>query len=214
MIKKFIQFIEESYLEGSRQPLYHLTGRLYSILETDLLKCGKPAKNSHGSDKSISLTRNIDFGLDNSGLDQLIEIDVDKLRNSGIKTYPVDEWAWKDGKRNLDVIKKVNFIKSNFDEVKSGERGTKHNLDLPKNPLLETEFEERIYKDITNLGKYIISLNFTKEPTATGEIEIVKDYLSKYPHIKVNLMDKDNKRKRTDITYKFEETKDQVNSPF
>lgn len=212
-IKNFIEFIKESYLEGSRQPIYHITYKLISILQTDLLKCGKPSRTSHGKDKSISLTRNIDFGHDGANLDEMIELDVDKLRNSGIKTYPVDEWAWKDGKRNIDVIKKVNFIKSNFVEVKDGKRGTKHNLDLPKDPILETEFEERIYQDVTNLGKYIISLNFGEKPSIEY-FNVVKDYLQKYPHIKIYLMDKYNKRKRTDITYKFVETKDQVVSQF
>ena len=209
IIKSFIEFIDESYLSGSRQPLYHVTYRLYDILKTDLLKCGKPSRTSHGSSKSISLTRNIDFRHDGANLDEIIELDVDKLRNSGIKTYPVDEWAWKDGKRNLDVIKKMNFIKSNFDEVKSRRRGTKHNLDLPKEPILETEFEERIYQDITDLGKYLISLNFVKEPGA-GDFDVVRNYLIKYPHIKVYLMDKDNRRKKTDITYKFVESKEKV----
>ena len=61
IIKSFIEFIDESYLSGSRQPLYHLTGRLQSILLTDLLKCGKPSRPSHGNFNSISLTRNIDY---------------------------------------------------------------------------------------------------------------------------------------------------------
>ena len=218
IIKKFIEFTNESYLEGSRQPIYHITRHLYDILKTDLLKCNKPARTSHGKDKSISLTRNIDFSDVPSN--EIIELDVDKLINSGIKTYPVDEWAWKNGKRNLDTINlSRNLSKSGFDEFKKGNRGTKHNLDLPKEFKLETEFEERIYKDITNLGKYIISLNFRQEPSrgiydTSGDFGVVKDYLQKYPHIKVYLMDKDNRRKRTDITYKFVETKDQVLSQF
>lgn len=205
IIKRFIEFINESYLIGSRQPLYHITSRLYDILDTDLLKCGNPSRTSHGSDKSISLTRNIDFSHNIYG--QIIELDIDKLRKAGIKTYPVDEWAWKDGKRNIDVVKNMNFIKSKFDEVKSGKRGTKHNLDLPKDPILETEFEERIYQDITDLGKYLISLNFLREPLNKYEILIVHEFLKKYPHIKVYLMDKDNRRKKTDITYKFVDNK-------
>ena len=213
-VKRFIEFIEESYLSGSRQPIYHITYRLQSILLTDLLKCGKPSRASHGSDKSISLTRNIDFSDVPAG--EIIELDVDKLRNSGIKTYPVDEWAWKSGKRNIDVVKNMSFIKSNFDEVKSGKRGTKHNLDLPKEFTLETEFEERIYQDVPNLGKYIISLNFEKEPwmVSKTDFDVIKNYLKKYPHIKIYLIDKDNRRKRTDVTYKFVETKDQVPSQF
>ena len=38
IIKKFIEFTNESYLEGSRQPIYHITRHLYDILKTDLLK--------------------------------------------------------------------------------------------------------------------------------------------------------------------------------
>ena len=210
-IKTFSEFINESYLEGSRQPLYHLTHRLESILLTDLLKCGKPSKPSHGNFNSISLTRNIDFGHDESRQDEIIELDSDKLRKAGIKSYPVDELSWgKDAKRRLDPR---NLSKSGFDSVKLGLRGTKHNLDLPKDPILETEFEERIYQDINNLGKYLISLNFVNEPSE-GYFDVVKNYLSKYPHIKVYLIDEDNSRKKTDITYKFVETKDQVVSQF
>jgi hypothetical protein len=89
IIKKFIEFIDESYLSGSRQPLYHITSRLQAILVTDLLKCGRPARASQGND-------NIDFTHTD---DYIIELDNDKLRKYGIKSYPVDEWAWKDGKR-------------------------------------------------------------------------------------------------------------------
>jgi hypothetical protein len=198
IIKKFIEFIDESYLSGSRQPLYHITSRLQAILVTDLLKCGRPSRASQGNDKSISLTRNIDFTHTD---DDIIELDNDKLRKYGIKSYPVDEWAWKDGKRYHD-ISKYNFSKSNFKEVKAGRRGTKHNLNLPKEPILETEFEERIYQDIPNLGKYLISLNFTRELNI-DQNRIVSDYLKKYPHIKIYLMDENNRRKRTEITSKF-----------
>ena len=207
IIKRFIEFIDESYLGGSRQPLYHLTGRLQSILLTDLLKCGKPSRPSHGNFNSISLTRNIDYGHDGSGQGEIIELDSDKLRKAGIKSYPVDELSWgKDAKRKLDSR---NLSKSGFDSVKSGLRGTKHNLDLPKEPILETEFEERIYQDITDLGKYLISLNFVREPGA-GDFDVVKNYIVKYPHIKIYLMDKDNRRKKTDITYKFVENKNKI----
>jgi hypothetical protein len=154
MILKYKQFIKEAYLSGSKQPLYHFTKNLPKILETDILKRSIPSGQTHGYEKSISFTRNIDFS------DLLtwfyLELDTDKLFNYGIKSYPVDEAGWKVVSKKSDT----KTQKSNFDSVKSGLRGTKHNLNLPnlKEVTLETEFEERIYKDIPNLGKYIISI--------------------------------------------------------
>jgi hypothetical protein len=45
-VKRFIDFVNESYLKGGRQPLYHytFTHRLTSIIETDTLKMGNPAR--------------------------------------------------------------------------------------------------------------------------------------------------------------------------
>jgi hypothetical protein len=171
------------------------------------LRCGRPSRPSHGKFNSISLTRNIDYGLDGSGYGEIIELDVDELRKWGIKSYPVDELSWdKDAKRKIDPR---NLSKSGFDEIKRGLRGTKHNLNLPKRPLLEIEFEERIYVDIENLGRYIISLNFVKNPDIKLS-NIITEYLKKYPHIRVYLVNEDNRRKKIDITYQFVTKKDKV----
>ncbi len=179
-IKNFYDFTNEAYLEGGRAPIYHFTysHKLPNILADDELKTSKPSRQSHGHDKSISLTRNIDY-FEKSGF--CFELDADKLRIFGYKIYPVDEWAWKEGKPNLDAIRRFNFCKSNFAEVKSGKRGTKHKLDLPKDPILETEFEERIYKNIKNLGKYILKIYISYDIND----KYLKDYLRKYPHIRV-----------------------------
>jgi hypothetical protein len=205
-IQTFVEFIEESYLEGSRQPLYHLTYRLGAILDSDLLKCGKPSRSTHGKDKSISVTRNIDFSHDGLGISEIIELDADKLIRAGIRPYPADELG--------SVIKQDktrNFSKSNFDEVKSGKRGTKHGLDLPTDPVLETEFEERIFQDIPNLGRYVmsISLEINKLHGYPELKNKISEYLKKYPHIKVFEFNQENRRKRTDITYRFQDA--QVN---
>ena len=204
-IQTFVEFIEESYLGGSRQPLYHLTTRFVDILDSDLLRCGKPTRVTHGKDKSISVTRNIDFSHDGAGISEIIELDADKLMRAGIRPYPADELG--------SVIKQDktrNFSKSNFDEVKSGKRGTKHGLDLPTDPVLETEFEERIFQDIPNLGRYIMSINLERSNSNRNralEIESkISEYLKKYPHIKVFEYEPENRRKRTDITYRFEDT--------
>jgi len=206
MIIKSFKIFNESYLRGSRQPLYHITRSIYTILKGDILKSSKPSRPSHGKIKSISLTRNIDFTSDNY-IAQVIEIDVDKLLNDGIKSYPVDEISWEeDGTINKSYVSgKRNLSKSGFNEFKKGTRGTKHNLDLPKKYHLEYEFEERVFQNIEKLGKYIISLNFTKDTFLKDEIEIIRDYLNKYPHIVIKIIDKDNRRKSSDITYKFSE---------
>ena len=198
MIKKFNDFILEelAYLSGHRQPLYHFTYRLKTVLETDMLKMGNPTRGAFGKTKSISVTRNPDFS-DAGHI--FFELDYTKLYNDGYKALPVDEWAWgKDAKPSHRTPSTNNFGKSQFPEVLSGRRGTKHGTNiLHKVGILETEFEERFFTDIKDLGKYIISINF---PSTENYTEVLKKYLEKYPHIKVYNIDKDNHRKKNDIT--------------
>jgi hypothetical protein len=206
ILKKFNQFILEAYLKGGRGPIYHFTSsyNFLQILKSDILKISKPSRSTH-KEKSISFTRNIDF-MD-ARKDYCFELDVDKLIMNGYKPLPVDEIGWVSGK----VKGGKSYIKSNFDSIKKGVRGTKHNLNLPKlsknidifNPssdvvTLETEFEERIYKDIEKLGKYIISIyvNYNNY----DYIENIKSYLLKYPHIKVHKVIDNDFRKTKEIT--------------
>lgn len=77
-IKRFKEFIKEAYLLGGRAPIYHFTNRILSIIESDELKTSRPARKSHGMEKSISLTRNKNY-REYSFYDCL-ELDVDKLR--------------------------------------------------------------------------------------------------------------------------------------
>lgn len=193
-IKKFNEFINEAYLKGGRQPLYHYTSdyNITKILSDDLLKISSVAR-PRGT-KAICLTRNPYYTLDgNVKNSPRIVLDYDKLIRDGYRSYPVDEI----GIAAISSNKDRNLIKSNFKEVKSGTRGTKHGLDLPKTPQLETEFEERIYKDIKNIGNYIISIEFSKSPNSINEI---RSYLNKYPHIIINIYDSENRHKVTDIT--------------
>ena len=215
MIKKFNDFVLEelSYLSGHRQPLYHFTYRLNAVLDTDMLKMGNPTRGAFGKTKSISVTRNVDFS-DAGHI--FFELDYTKLYNDGYKAIPVDEWAWsKQGKPN-PLAKGRNFNKSKFPEVLAGRRGTKHGLKTLQHKVgtLETEFEERFFTDIKDLGKYIISINFPVSKDEPGSVwtakyeDGVKDteirkYLEKYPHIKVYNIDKDNHRKKVEITDKY-----------
>lgn len=199
MIKKFEEFINESYLGGHRQPLYHFTRNLDTILKTDLLKMSKPARGTYGKTLSISVTRNVDYA--DAG-DIFFELDYSKLYNDGYIAYPVDEWAWnRDGTVNKNT-KKYSFGKSNFREIESGRRGIKHNIsNLPKIGSLEIEFEERFYKNIENLGKYIISINGPELHYSSN----IEKYLEKYPHIKIYSVDKNNHRIKKEITKDIKE---------
>ena len=209
MIKKFNDFVLEelAYLSGHRQPLYHFTFSLKGVLDSDMLRMGNPTRGTFGKTKSISVTRNPDFAEHGH---IFIELDNTKLYNDGYKAIPIDEWAWsKQGTPN-PLAKGRNFNKSKFAEVVAGKRGTKHGLKTLQHKVgtLETEFEERFFTDIKDLGKYIISINFPKTETTSKYEDGVRDteirkYLEKYPHIKVYNVDKDNHRKKVEITDKY-----------
>lgn len=197
-VKTFQEFVNEAYLEGSRQPLYHYTflSRLSSIIESNILKMGTPAR-PRGS-KAICLTRNPYFSHDGVGLECRISLDYDKLKNDGYRSHPFDEV----GTVTKDT-KNINFIKSNFPSIKQGKRNIQHGLDLPKiGTGLEVEFEERIYKDIKNIGKYIISIDFSNESTAL-RLSVLDRYLEEYPHIKIKVFDEKYKSQTKDITNKI-----------
>lgn len=198
-IFNFEEFVNESYLKGSRAPIYHYTRRyaFSKILDSDTLKLGRPSREIRNNGKATALTRNPYYTHDGASLNSpRFVLDLDKLKNDGIRSYPVDEIgiAMKQG-----GMTNKNFSKSNFDEVKSGKRGTAHGLDLPETPALETEFEERIYKDVPNLSKYIISIDLATEPDNSLKQEL-KKYLQKYPHIVINLYDTKKRHQVTDIT--------------
>lgn len=205
IIKKYIEFIEESYLSGHLQPLYHFTDNLHIILKEDILKRSKPTRASKKSPISISLTRNMDYIEADYGY--FLELDANLLLIDGYKSYPVDEWALDpddiqdDEVSGVKRLKKLHLGKSNFNSIKNSYRGTKHNLNLPEVEEVdqEIEFEERIFKDIKNLGKYIISINIRININE----DILKDYLQKYPHIIVYQYDEDNHRLRENITKKY-----------
>ena len=188
---KFIQTFE-SYLKGGRAPLYHFTYRLADIVRDDLMKMKKPAVDKLGnrtSDdrylqlKSNSYTRSQTYS--DGGQAARICLDTDLLIRHGYIPKPLDE---------VGVVANKNNSKSNAPRKflsYTTPRKIHHNLDLKhkKTPVMEYEFEERIYKDIKNFGKYIIYIDIRDNINKYDLIEYVK----KYPHIiirKLNFQDR------------------------
>jgi len=206
IIKRFLDFVNESYLKGGRQPLYHYSRRpgIIGIINDDVLKMGSVAR-PRGS-KAICLTRSPYFTHDGvAKASPRIVLNHDKLKNDGYNSLPVDEIGIAGNKSKHSG----NFTKSKFDNIKSGKRPVPNGLDLPKPGWmgLEVEFEERIYSDIKDIGKYIISFEFAKESDIPKGDLI--NYLEKYPHIVINLYDSNKRNTVVDITDKIIE-KDKV----
>ena len=204
-MKSFMEFTNESYLSGSRAPIYHYTGvyRIVSIIKSDELRMGNPCRPK-GS-KAICLTRSPYFTHDGGASnDPRLVLDIDKLRNDGYISYPFDEIGSEFVKKNRrsgtpNSKEEKNFIKSNFQSIKSGQRNVNHGLNLPKvGSGMEVELEERIYKDIKNIGKYIISIEFVDDPIRI--YPELSNYLKKYTDIKINLYNEKKRNKTTDIT--------------
>ena len=186
---KYIQTFE-SYLGGSRAPLYHGTSTysLSSILETDMLKVNHPTRDRYGRNrynkdqiKSISLTRD-KYYCEN---DSIIMLDNDLLYNDGYKSHPIDELGAALPKGHK-YYKKYNKHLNAFNGFKRIRHGDSVDLSKVNNLVaLDEEYEERIYKNIKNLGKYIISIIFKGDNMNSQYYDFIKEYIKKYPHINV-----------------------------
>ena len=193
----------ESYLKGGKQPLYHFILRgtfvLEEILESDVLRVGKNGRdinnkrpNDDGYLPSISVTRNKNY--ESRGTVR-IELDQDLLNKDGYKSIPIDEMGNVIIKRGKgDKHKKYKKYLNPFTQYKRINHGVgklnKIKNDEYKSPWpLEEEFEERIYKNIKNIGKYIISIRLSSYlNNENGKLlipEYIKNYLEIYSHIKV-----------------------------
>lgn len=169
--------ISESYLKGSRQPLYHNTKNIIGVIESDMLRNRKPAEG-YGEEQTISFTRNYQFS--EYGYEKLV-FDSDKLKNAGYTIYPVDEIGIANSKWKSDKI--TNKWNYNF-------RPPKHNIDsITKKSILEIEYEERCNEPITNLGKYLISIDLVYHSVLIKNLKKFIDYLKKYPNIVINIYD-------------------------
>jgi hypothetical protein len=174
----------ESYLEGGRAPLYHFTRGLIPILESDKLKPGMSVEDNFGSSlrgvgfkKSISFTRM--SSLSSYG-EIRIKFDVNKLKQN-YKIYQLDEI----GAKSTKLKKYKPWISKHRKYTKLD---IHHNLSsIADNDELgkwEVEFEERIYKEIENVGKYITHIDLSVSMFEEYEREL-KEYIEKYPHIVV-----------------------------
>lgn len=108
------------------------------------------------------------------------------------RIYPVDEFylsKTKDIKRGWYCNHGKHLHKAVFPLRKlDGKlvRQPRHGLKTIdfKECSIEQEFEERIPKNIPNLGKYIYAINFWSDKDIYKS-DIIKTYLEKYPHIKI-----------------------------
>lgn len=180
-ILNFEQFVNESYLKGSRQPIYHFTFALNDILKSDMLKTSRAADG----EKSISFTRSV-YYEDYASSGVRLVLDADKLKNDGYKIIPYDEVGRKISHRKEDRFK--GYGKANYKFVM---KSVIHKLNIPEwqdedgLDALEWEYEERSFKDIKNLGKYLIAIDISDNSLYDSREEIIREYLKKYPHIKI-----------------------------
>lgn len=189
----------ESYLEGGRAPLYHFVlndFNLYSILNDDTLKTGTRGRDvnlksidDEGYMPSISVTRNSKYS-DRGNL--RIELDYNKLLKDGYRSIPIDEMGNAITRKRHSFFKQYKKPMNPFYGYKKVHYGGKINKkEGGKDIFLEEEYEERIYKNISNLGKYIISIKLTKyfmiadTHIKSDKYIIFKNYIEKYPHIKI-----------------------------
>lgn len=168
----------ESYLKGGHQPLYHITRNLLNILKDDILKTSKTAD----SENAICFTRSSTYDLDYGDIQSRLVLDYDKLEKDGYVSHPYDGQGVFGTKHLPKKDKKLKYL----NKINYKWRPPKHNLNLPEtdNDDFSWEYEERIYKDIYNLGKYLIAIDLDEKVYKKYKIELEK-YIEKYPHIKL-----------------------------
>jgi hypothetical protein len=169
-MKKFEDYIEESYLKSNFAPLYHFTSIwvFNSILKEDMLNVGYYENPINGEkDKFVSLTRNKDFDLSFRKTEVRLDLDQNLLRN------------------DFNIIPYDFFIHSNQEQY-------------PKSSIKRIkpfEFEEIILKDIKNLHKYLININFSDIESLFKSQYTLYEYIEKYntelsiDNKKINLSD-------------------------
>lgn len=198
-ILKFFDYINESYLKGNLQPLYKYVYHINEIMKSDLLKISDVAADYNNTNiKSMSLTRSIYYTMDDESLIYArLVLDMDKLKTDGYISKPYDEIGMLIGKKKDYIHKKFYPKYSGNDQqvTRVVRNNVGYNTDLPFT--IETEYEERIFKDIKNIGKYIISIQYGDDRNIKENI--ICEYLKKYPHIKIEKYDKKQRWKIKEI---------------
>lgn len=187
-ILNFKDYIYESYLNGGRQPLYHSTKNLKEVLDSDKLI---PHKTAYKHDRdAICLSRDKSFNY--MGIRTLV-LDVDKLKRFGYRPIPIDEVGSAITYINRELSKEGKPLKfPRYNKVDTSFKVTKNGLGLKTGKVfnLGHEYEERIYKPINNLGKFVIEIIVDNNWFNDYKNALTK-YIKKYPHIKV-VDDKNN----------------------
>lgn len=152
----FNNYIEESYLISNNAPLYHLTSiqPLKEIIKLDTLNVGyyeNPLNNKQI--QFVSLTRKID-------------LDLSKHRKANIRL----EFNTNLLKQNYKIIPYDYFIHSKQEDKQ------KWNIERIK----PFEYEEIIIKDITDLHKYLVSINFEEDNDIYSDFRNLLEYITKY----------------------------------
>ena len=171
----------ESYLKGGRSPLYHWIKGLGNLIEKDTLYMGNPAMDkffrrhkNKDQIKSLSFSRSPNFSYGSVR----IVLDTDLLIRDGYIPKPFDEYnhGYKKSTKSLHYKKLKSVI---------------HNLDkYEHDPIIndDEEYEERIYKDIKNIGKYILYIDSDSNNINIDGTDLI-NYIKKYPQIKVRKID-------------------------
>ena len=179
----------ESYLGGGRSPIYHFTNRIKAIITSDILKTSYPSADKFGNInekiKSISLTRFPNLASIN--VDARIELDTNKLTKNGYKPYPIDEIGTIASKQKISKPHFKKFLAYTRRAVHNNINSMEDSYTSTSQGDFEYEYEERIDKDIINLGKYITYIDISDDKFSDIQEEL-SEYIKKYPHIVVRKM--------------------------
>lgn len=187
----------ESFLEGGYEPLYRYTPKFFEdeMIHDRMIRripCDEKSRERHEdgykAKSCICLTRSPEYSEYRC---VRLKFDQNKLRIDGYKPKPIDEVGGNIPNRKLGykLARKFTISPTVLKKIDGC--------------WLSWEFEERIYSDINKLGKYIMSIQVPdgKEYMFDDNSEL-KKYLEKYPHIKLEIYDLDQRRKTKEITPK------------
>jgi hypothetical protein len=188
MISNIEKYTYKSKPQFNKHLLFHHTyiSALKEIINHDVLRVNRTCDKV----TSISFTR---CSYYSDAYVERIVLDYNLLKIDGYNTTPYDE-VTMNLRNHLDndsfKIKTKGYSKVNpntFGRCINNKLNTKI-THIGKTDPLEWEYEERIFKNIKNLGKYIISIE-TNIHHLKHLILPLKNYIDKYPHIEIILLD-------------------------